>query len=61
MPAVTPRHRAEPGPGRLRSDLLRGVARLLVGRDLYADDLLLRAEAAPTGTRDNRVTASPRT
>lgn len=40
--ATTPRHRAEVPPTAVWADLRRSVARLLAGRDLYADDLVLR-------------------
>lgn len=45
--ATTPRHRAEKSPTALWGDLRRRAAHLLAGRDLYADDAILR----PTGTR----------
>ena len=43
---TTPRHRAEMPRTAAWSDLRRSVAHLLAGRDLYADDLLLRPVTA---------------
>lgn len=44
--ASTPRHRADVSRGPRWADLRRVAARLLAGRDLYADDLVLREGAA---------------
>ena len=40
--ATTPRHRADVPRTAAWADLRRSAARLLAGRDLYADDLVLR-------------------
>lgn len=45
MTTTTPRHRADLPREQALADLRRGLARVLVGRDLYADDAVLRAEA----------------
>ena len=45
--ATTPRHRADVPRRAVWADLRRGVARLLAGRDLYADDAIRR----PAGVR----------
>ncbi len=39
---TTPRHRAERPRGIAWPELRRSVAHVLAGRDLYADDLVLR-------------------
>lgn len=44
-PTVTPRHRAETSRSQAFADLRRRVALVVVGRDLYADDRVLRGEA----------------
>ena len=41
----TPRHRAERRRGPDLADLRRRTARVVIGRDLYADDLVLKDEA----------------
>ena len=45
----TPRHRAERRRGPDLAALRRRTARAVVGRDLYADDLVLRDEAGTDG------------
>ena len=53
--ATTPRHRAEVPRTVAWADLRRSVARLLAGRDLYADDAILRPAVVTAAARpDNR-------
>lgn len=44
-PATTPRHRADVPRAQAFAELRRRAAQLVVGRDLYADDVLLRGDA----------------
>lgn len=56
--ATTPRHRAEVPRTAVWADLRRSVAHLLAGRDLYADDVILRpavARAVPPERRGGRT------
>jgi len=50
-PATTPRHRADISRAQVFAELRRRAAQLVVGRDLYADDVILRgATGRPTET-----------
>jgi len=55
--ATTPRHRAETSRAQAFADLRRRAAQLVVGRDLYADDAILRSNTTRTAeaTEDDAV------
>ncbi len=56
-PVTTPRHRADVPRTQAFADLRRRAAQFVVGRDLYADDALLRGEATRSteATEDDAV------
>lgn len=60
--ATTPRHRADVPRAQAFAELRRRAAQLVVGRDLYADDALLRGESATSmeATGDDAVWAALR-
>ena len=60
--ATTPRHRADVPRAQAFAELRRRAAQLVVGRDLYADDVLLRGDvlASPEATEDDAVWAALR-
>lgn len=53
--STTPRHRAETSPSAFWGDLRRAAARVIAGRDLYADDAILR----PAVAQASSITPAP--